>query len=286
MGRFQYRARAPHASADVVSGRAGLYEESMRTVRAVRYVLPLREGGSVPALVEADDLGLYVVKLRGAGQGPKALVAELVTGELARAIGLPVPELVLVDLDVKLASAEPDPELALPLEASAGVNVGLDYLPGSLGFDPIASPRTDPVTASRVVLLDAFTLNVDRTPRNPNLLVWHRRLWLIDHGASLYFHHGWGPSHPLEATDDPFHEVRQHVLLSWASALSDAAAHLQAALTGEVFARVLADVPDAWLDADRSWPDAAAHRAAYVSWLERRTAALPALLEEAARARG
>jgi hypothetical protein len=240
MGRFQYRARPPHASADVVSSRGGLYEEAMRTVRAVRYVLPLREGGSVPALVEADDLGLYVVKLRGAGQGPKALVAELITGELARAVGLPVPELVLVDLDVRLASAEPD----------------------------------------------AFTLNVDRTPRNPNLLVWHRKLWLIDHGASLYFHHGWGPSHPLEATDDPFHEVRQHVLLSWASALPDAAAHLQAVLIGQVFARILAEVPDAWLDADRSWPDADAHRAAYVSWLERRLAALPALLEEAQRARG
>ncbi len=261
-------------------------KRQMRTVRAVRYVLPLREGGSVPALVEADDLGLYVVKLRGAGQGPKALVAELITGELARVVGLPVPELVLVDLDVKLASAEPDPELALPLEASAGINMGLDYLPGSLGFDPIASPRTDAVTASRVVLLDAFTLNVDRTPRNPNLLVWHRKLWLIDHGASLYFHHGWGPSHPLEASDNPFAEVRQHVLLSWAAALEEAAAHLQAALTGDVFARVLADVPDAWLDADRSWPDAAAHRAAYVSWLTRRTAAVPALLDEAQRARG
>jgi hypothetical protein len=257
----------------------------MRTVRAVRYVLPLREGGSVPALVEADDLGLYVVKLRGAGQGPKALVAELIAGELARAVGLSVPELVLVDLDAKLASAEPDPELAVPLEASAGINVGLDYLPGSLGFDPIASPRPDPLSASRIVLLDAFTLNVDRTPRNPNLMVWHRQLWLIDHGASLYFHHGWGPSHPFEACDDPFVEVSQHVLLSGASALKDAAAHLATVLTGDLFERIVADVPDAWLDADRSWPDARAHRGAYVAWLRKRTEALPALLEEAERAR-
>jgi hypothetical protein len=257
----------------------------MRTVRAVRYVLPLREGGSVPALVEADDLGLYVVKLRGAAQGPKALVAELVTGELARAAGLPVPEIVLVDLDVKLASAEPDPELALPLEASAGLNAGLDYLPGSLGFDPIASPRADATTASRLVLLDAFAMNVDRTPRNPNLLLWHRKLWLIDHGASLYFHHGWGPSHPFVDSDDRFTEVSQHVLLPWASALNEAAAHLRATLLPGLFERVLAQVPEAWLDADRYWPDAAAHRAAYVAWLTKRVAALPALLEEAQHAR-
>jgi hypothetical protein len=258
----------------------------MRTVRAVRYVLPLREGGSVPALVEADDLGLYVVKLRGAGQGPKALVAELITGELARAVGLPVPELVLVDLDAKLASAEPDPELALPLEASAGFNVGLDYLPGSLGFDLIASPRPDPVTASRIVLMDAFAMNVDRTPRNPNLLVWHRRLWLIDHGASLYFHHGWGPSHPFDACADPFTEVSEHVLLGIATALKEAATHLGTVLTGDLFERVVANVPDTWLDADRSWPDARAHRGAYAAWLRKRTAALPALLDEAQRARG
>ena len=258
----------------------------MRTVRAVRYVLPLREGGSVPALIEADDLGLYVVKLRGAGQGAKALVAELVTGELARAAGLAVPEIVLVDLDGALAKAEPDPELAIPLEASAGLNVGLDYLPGSLGFDPIASPQTDALTASRIVLLDAFAMNVDRTPRNPNLLVWHRRLWLIDHGASLYFHHGWGPTHPFEGTGDLFAEVRQHVLLPRASALAEAAAHLAGVLVRERFEQIVRDVPAGWLDADRSFADAGAHRAAYVAWLVKRAEALPALLEEAERARG
>jgi hypothetical protein len=258
---------------------------AMRSIRAVRYVIPLREGGSVPALVEADDLGLYVVKLRGAGQGAKALIAELVAGELARAAGLPVPDIALVELDPALAASEPDPELAAPLEASAGVNLGLDYLPGSMGFDPIASPPPDTATASRVVLFDAFVANVDRTPRNPNILVWHRRLWLIDHGASLYFHHGWGPADVLEGTRDAFAEVRQHVLLPWASALAAAAEHLSAALTDEVFERVTAAIPSSWLDVDRSFSDAAAQRAAYLAWLRARVRAWPIILEEAERAR-
>jgi hypothetical protein len=256
----------------------------MRTVRADRYVLPLREGGSVPALVEGDDLGLYVVKLRGAGQGPKALVAELIAGELARAVGLTVPEIVLVDLNPALADSEPDPEIAGPLEASAGLNLGLDYLPGSIGFDPTASPAPDAVTASRVVLFDAFVANVDRTPRNPNLLVWHARLWLIDHGAALYFHHGWGPADPLAGSGDRFAEVGQHVLLPWASALPEAAAHLGGTLGGELFDRVLRDVPKSWLEGDRSFRDDGHQRAAYLAWLLARTRALPQVLEEAERA--
>ena len=150
---------------------------------------PLREGGSLPAIVEADDDGLYVLKFRGAGQGPRALVAELVAGELARAIGLPVPELVFVDLDADLARTEPDPEIQELIRASAGLNLALDYLPGSVGFDPVAD-RIDAALASEVVWFDAYTSNVDRTARNTNLLMWHRRLWLIDHGACLYFHHG------------------------------------------------------------------------------------------------
>src|SRR4051794_18041434 len=145
----------------------------MRSVRAVRYVMPFREGGSVPALVEADDLGLYVVKLRGAGQGPKALIAELVSGELARHAGFAVPEIVLVELDRALSDSERDPEIGGPLEASAGLNLGLDYLPGSITFDPVAGPVPDARTASRAVLFDAFVANVDRTPRNPNVLIWH-----------------------------------------------------------------------------------------------------------------
>ncbi len=162
---------------------------SLRTVHVTRYVTPLREGGSLPAIIEADDDGLYVLKFRGAGQGPRALVAELVSGELARALGLPVPELVFVDLDADLARTEPDPEIQELIRASAGLNLALDYLPGSVGFDPVAD-RVDATLASEVVWFDAFTSNVDRTARNTNLLMWHRRLWLIDHGASLYFHHG------------------------------------------------------------------------------------------------
>lgn len=256
-----------------------------RLVHAARYVLPFREGGSVPALVEGDDLGMYVVKLRGAGQGAKALVAEWVSGELARAAGLAVPEIVLVDIDRAIADSEPDPELAEPLEKSVGRNLGLDYLPGSITFDPVADPAPDATTASCIVLFDSFVLNVDRTARNPNLLSWHGRLWLIDHGASLYVHHGWGPAAPLDGSRDPFAQVRTHVLLRWASALGDAAARLHAALTPDVFARVVADVPAEWLAPDDPFGGDAPHRAAYVDWLRARREALPLFLEEAERAR-
>jgi hypothetical protein len=257
----------------------------LRVVRAARYVLPFREGGSVPALVEGDDSGMYVVKLRGAGQGVKALVAELVSGELARAAGLAVPEIVLVDLDEGIAASEPDPELAEPLEKSVGLNVGLDYLPGSITFDPVADRGPDAVTASRIVLFDAFVTNVDRTPRNTNLLSWHGRLWLIDHGASLYFHHGWGPGDRLEGSRDPFTEVGQHVLLRRASALEEAAEHLRGALTDDVFARVTRQVPRAWLDDSGDFVGDEPHRDAYVNWLRARRDALPVFLQEAERAR-
>jgi hypothetical protein len=257
----------------------------VRTVRAVRYVLPFRQGGSVPALVEADDLGFYVVKLRGAGQGHKALVAELIAGELARAAGLLVPELVLVDLDAKLSASEPDPELSVPLEASAGLNLGLDYLPGSITFDPVAGLSPDASTASRLVLFDAFVTNVDRTARNANLLEWHKRLWLIDHGASLYFQHGWGPSDRLDGSRDPFAESAQHVLLKWASELDAAATLLGGVLTGELFTRVVAEVPASWLGPEDGFADVDAHRAAYAAWLQARALAMPIFLEEAKRAR-
>jgi hypothetical protein len=228
---------------------------------------------------------MYVVKLRGAGQGANALVAELVSGELARAYGLPVPEIVLVDLDLAIAAAEPDPELADPLEASVGTNLGLDYLPGSISFDPLADPAPDPALASRIVLFDAFVTNVDRTPKNPNLLTWHGRLWLIDHGASLYFHHAWGPADPLEGSADPFAEVRGHVLLRAASVLDEAAVHLRSALAGDVLSGVIDQVPSAWLRAETGFADERAHRAAYVGWFHARLAAVPAVLEEAKRAR-
>ena len=257
----------------------------LRQVRAARYVLPFREGGSVPALVEGDDLGMYVVKLRGAGQGKKALVAELIAGELARVASLTVPEIVLVELDQAIGASEPDPELAEPLERSVGVNLGLDYLPGSITFDPVADHAPDPRTASRIVLFDAFVTNVDRTARNTNLLSWHHKLWLIDHGASLYFHHAWGPRDRLDGSQDPFTEVRQHVLLRWASALDEAAAELQAALTDEAFDRVASQIPPDWLDDDPDFADADAHRAAYATWLRARRDAFPVFLEEARRAR-
>jgi hypothetical protein len=247
--------------------------------------MPFRQGGSVPALVEADDLGSYVVKLRGASQGAKVLIAELVAGELARALGLRVPELVFVELARELAASEPDPEICLPLEKSAGTNLGLDFLPGSLTFDPLVAPTPSADEASRIVLFDAFVANVDRTARNANLLVWHRNLWLIDHGAALYVHHGWGPSDPLEGSADPFAEVRDHVLLSHASRLSDAGEHLRATLAAEVIERIVALIPDAWLELDRTFPDPGAQRRAYRDWLVARVATIPSLVEEAERAR-
>lgn len=257
----------------------------LRTVQAARYVMPFREGGSVPVLVEADDLGLYVVKLRGAAQGGKALIAELVAGEIARALGLAVPEIVLIELDAALASAEPDPELAEPLEASAGLNLGLDYLPGSITFDPVAGPAPDPTTASRVVLFDAMVLNVDRSARNPNLLHWHRRLWLIDHGAALYVHHGWSPTSVLADAGDPYTEVRAHVLLPWATLLPEALEHIMGTITPELLARIASELPDTWLDPHDGFADADARRAAYAGFLGARLAALPNILEEAERAR-
>src|SRR4029079_16252070 len=162
----------------------------VRTVRAVRYVTPLREGGSLPAIIEAEDDGMYVLKFRGAGQGPKALIAELVGGELGRAVGLPVPEIVFVELDPDLARTEPDPEIQSLIRESAGLNLALAYLPGSVTYDPVADKLTADL-ASMIVWFDAYLTNVDRTPRNANMLMWHRRLWLIDHGAALYFHHTW-----------------------------------------------------------------------------------------------
>ncbi|HVY47974.1 MAG TPA: HipA family kinase, partial [Minicystis sp.] len=256
----------------------------LRAVSVTRYVMPFREGDSLPALVEADDDGLYVVKLRGAAQGPKALVAELLGGELARALGLSVPEIVRVDVDAALARAEPDPEISEILERSVGENLALDFLPGSAAFDAVAGPSPDATTASRTVLFDAFALNVDRTPRNTNLLVWHDRIHLIDHGAAFYFHHGWGPGDRLAFSDDPFAEVKDHVLLPFASRLDDAADHLARVFTDELFGAVVDAVP-ASLFGGPGGGDADELRAAYRAWLRARVAALPAITEEAERAR-
>jgi len=216
----------------------------VRTVEATRYVTPLREGGSLPGLVEADDDGLYVLKFRGAGQGPKALVAELVAGELARAAGLPVPEIVFIELDPELGRAEPDPEIQELIAASAGLNVGLDFLPGSLAYNPAAGPAPDASLAADIVWLDALVTNVDRSPQNPNLLLWHGRLWLIDHGAAMYLQHAWTDP-PAEARR-PFGAIRNHVLLPFAGSIADADARLAPRLGPDVLAAVLARVPDDW----------------------------------------
>src|SRR3954464_12254667 len=187
---------------------------ALRTVSATRYVTPLREGGSLPGLVEADDDGLYVVKFRGAGQGPKALVAELVAGEIARALGLLVPELVLIELDPALAKAEPDSEIRALVSASGGAHGALRVPPRAPPLHPAPPFRRDADLAADVVWFDAFVTNIDRTPRNPNLVVWHDRLWLIDHGAALYVHHTWAD--PVEHARRPFAAIREHVLLPYA----------------------------------------------------------------------
>ena len=219
----------------------------MRTVAATRYVTPLREGGSLPGLVEADDDGLYVLKFRGAGQGPRMLVAEVGAGELARALGLPVPELVLVALDPAIGRSEPDAEIQDLLLASEGTNLGLDYLPGSLPFSPAGGLRPDPDFAADVVWLDTLTTNVDRTARNPNLLTWHGRIWLIDHGAALYWHHGrTRPPDPLR----PFPEISDHVLLPFAGSLDEAAGRLAPKVTRELLEEILATIPTEWLEGE------------------------------------
>jgi hypothetical protein len=256
---------------------------ALRTVRATRYAAPLREGGSLPALVEADDDGMYVVKLRGAGQGPKALVAELIAGELARRAGLAVPEIAFVELDAALAPAEPDQEIQDLLKASAGLNLGLDFLPGALAFDPAAPPEVDPAVAATVVWLDALVTNVDRTARNPNLLEWHGRLWLIDHGAALYLHHRtWALP---DRARDPFPAIAEHVLLPFASSINDVDEELAGALGGGTVDEVVALVPDAWLVADGEEGEAAGRRRAYAEYLARRLEAPRAFAQEAERAR-
>jgi hypothetical protein len=247
----------------------------IRTVAATRYVTPLREGGSMPGLVEADDDGLYVLKFRGAGQGPKALVAELVAGELARAVGLPVPEIVFVEVDPQLGSAEPDPEIQELISASAGRNVGLDFLPGSLTYTPAAGPAPAPELAAAIVWLDALCTNVDRTPQNPNLLSWHGRLWLIDHGAALYRQHAWEDP-PAEARR-PFPAIRDHVLLPSAAPIVEADAQLAPRLDRARVEAVLAAVPDDWM--------APTPRAGYVEYLCRRLAAPRGFAAEAEEAR-
>lgn len=255
---------------------------SMRTVSATRYVTPLREGGSLPAIVEADDDGMYVLKFRGAGQGPKALIAELVAGEVARALGLPVPEIVFVDLDPALARTEPDPEIQDLIRASAGLNLALDYLPGSVMFDPVAA-KPDADLSSSIVWFDAYVTNVDRTPRNTNMLMWHRQLWLIDHGAALYFHHT--RNSYLERSRDAFPMIKDHVLLQFASALQEVDSKMTARVTPGIIENIVNLIPDAWLVEDSSFGGPTQHRNAYLEYLLSRLEPPHGFLEEAVRAR-
>lgn len=253
------------------------------TVRALRYVTPLPEGGSLPALMEADDDGTYVVKFRGAGQGPKALVAELLAGEVGRALGLPVPDIVLVDLDPSFARLEMDPEIQDLLRASEGLNVALDFLPGSITYDPLVPPAPDPDFAADVVWFDAFISNVDRTARNTNLLSWHGNVWLIDHGAALYFHHDWRD--PLSRVADAFGRVGEHVLLSFAGPIEEADARLRPRLTSQRLQSILASIPDAWLSCRYGDLTPEEVRSTYLRYLLARLKAADAFVEEAARAR-
>ena len=254
----------------------------MRTVNAARYVTPLREGGSLPAIIEADDDGMYVLKFRGAGQGTKALIAELIAGELARAAGLLVPELVFVLLDPEIAKTEPDPEIQDLIRASGGVNLGLDYLPGSVMFDPVAE-KPDADLASRIVWFDAYVTNVDRTPRNANLLMWHRKLWLIDHGASLYFHHAWTDMD--QRSKDPFRLIKEHILLPFATSLEAADKAMTAAITEDVIKRFVDLIPDDWMSDKSPFNTIAENRQAYVHYLTRRLDEPRQFVEEAIRAR-
>jgi hypothetical protein len=257
---------------------------ALRTVRATRYVTPLREGGSLPAIVEADDDGLYVMKFRGAGHGAKALVAELVSGEIGRALGLRVPELVFIELDADMARTEPDPEIFSLLRESAGLNLALDYLPGSVTVDPVVE-RPGPRLASQIVWFDAYVTNVDRTVRNTNMLRWHKQLWLIDHGSTLYFHHAADWTSDRTRARDPFTLVRDHVLLPAATMLAEEDEALAARLTAEVIDHIVGQIPDAWLDDGTCDGGAAAQRAAYGDYLRDRLAAPRPFVEEALRAR-
>lgn len=255
----------------------------IRTVAATRYLTPLREGGSLPAIVECDDGQLYVLKFRGAGQGRKALIAELVVGELGRALGLPVPEIVLVELDPVFGRSEPHEEIQDLLRASAGLNLALRYLPGALAFDPLVAPPQTLALASAIVWFDAYTMNVDRTPRNTNLLLWERELWLIDHGAALYIHHTW--TNYLERSRGAFPQIKDHVLLRQADQLAETDATLSAALTRELIERVAGLIPEGWLTDEPSFAGVAEHRAAYVEYLCNRLAGPRAFVEEAQHAR-
>jgi hypothetical protein len=259
-----------------------MQEIQLRTVNVTRYVTPLREGGSLPAIAEADDGFLYVLKFRGAGQGARALIAELIGGEIARALGLRIPELVFANLDEAFGRTEPDEEIQDLLKASVGLNLALHYLSGAITFDA-AVTKVDSRLASQIVWLDCLLTNVDRTARNTNMLVWRRELWLIDHGASLYFHHSW--HNWQEQAKKPFYQVKDHVLLAKADELEDVNAGFRVMLTEELIRAIVNLIPDEWLSGEQVFESADEHREAYIEYLLARIANSEIFVNEAQHAR-
>ncbi len=241
----------------------------LRTVNVTRYVTPLREGGSMPAIAEADDDFLYVIKFRGAGQGVKALIAELIGGEIARALGLKLPEIVFANLDEAFGRTEPDEEIQDLLKASVGLNLALHYLSGAITYDP-AVTKLDETLASQIVWLDCLLMNMDRTARNTNMLLWHKELWLIDHGAALYFHHSW--QNWQEQATKPFVLVKDHVLLPQATQLTAIDEQFKLILTTELITAIVGLIPDEWLTVDAPFDTQEQHRAAYIEFLTSRVA--------------
>lgn len=254
----------------------------LRTVQVTRYVTPLREGGSLPAIVEADDDFLYALKFRGAGQGEKALIAELIAGEIARALGLRVPEIVFANLDEAFGRTEPDEEIQDLLRASEGLNLALHFLSGAITFDALVT-TVDARLASQIVWLDCLITNVDRTPRNTNMLMWHKELWLIDHGAAFYFHHSW--PNLEEQARRPFAQIKDHVLLPQASELELVDAEYRQILSPERIHAIVSTIPDAWLTGESPFTTAADYRQAYVQFLINRVAASEIFVKAAQHAR-
>eukprot|EP01012_Entosiphon_sulcatum_P017909 TRINITY_DN22667_c0_g1_i1.p1 TRINITY_DN22667_c0_g1~~TRINITY_DN22667_c0_g1_i1.p1 ORF type:complete len:271 (-),score=26.18 TRINITY_DN22667_c0_g1_i1:1038-1850(-) len=261
---------------------ANMNDLQLRTVNVTRYVTPLREGGSMPAIAEADDNFLYVLKFRGAGQGTRALIAELIGGEIARILGLRVPELVFANLDEAFGRTEPDEEIQDLLKASVGLNLALHYLSGAITFDPTVT-MVDAKLASQIVWLDCFLTNMDRTCRNTNMLIWHKELWLIDHGASLYFHHSW--QNWKEQAIKPFVLVKDHVLLPWASELENVHEEFIKILTPEKIEAVINLIPNDWLEGETNFESKEEHREAYIYFLTERLANSDIFLKEAQHAR-
>lgn len=257
-------------------------QPELRTINVTRYVTPLREGGSLPAIAEGDDDFLYVLKFRGAGQGTKALIAELIGGELARALGLPMPELVFAHLDEAFGRTEGDEEIQDLLRASEGLNLGVHYLSGAITFDPLVT-TIDPKLASQIVWLDCLITNVDRTVRNTNMLIWHKELWLIDHGASLYFHHSW--TNWEEQAIRPFAQVKDHVLLPFASELKEVNEVYSSLITPERIKAIINLIPDDWLINNSSTETAEEKREVYFQFLTKRLSKFETIIIEAENAR-